>query len=112
MHFFDPSRNFWGGHGIVGGQVPLGLESPFALKYRGICRRLPHFHGRRRGQSGRCTGNVQSGALWDLPVVFIIENNGYSDGDQQRRSSAGPVWPSAPRPTAWSGISAKRPRAL
>ena len=90
MHFFDPSRNFWGGHGIVGGQVPLGAGIAFALKYRGIAGACLTFMGDGAVNQGAVHETFNLAALWDLPVVFIIENNGYSMGTSQRRSSAGP----------------------
>jgi pyruvate dehydrogenase E1 component alpha subunit len=90
MHFFDPSRNFWGGHGIVGGQVPLGAGIAFALKYRGIAGACLTFMGDGAVNQGAVHETFNLASLWDLPVVFIIENNGYSMGTSQRRSSAGP----------------------
>ena len=45
MHYFDPSRNFWGGHGIVGGQIPLGTGLAYALKYKGLKGCRPRLHG-------------------------------------------------------------------
>jgi len=90
MHFFDPSRNFWGGHGIVGGQVPLGAGIAFALKHRGVPGACLTFMGDGAVNQGAVHETFNLAALWDLPVVFIIENNGYSMGTSQRRSSAGP----------------------
>jgi pyruvate dehydrogenase E1 component alpha subunit len=90
MHFFDPSRNFWGGHGIVGGQVPLGAGIAFALKYRGIPGACLTFMGDGAVNQGVVHETYNLAALWSLPVVFVIENNGYSMGTSQRRSSAGP----------------------
>ena len=89
MHFFDPSRNFWGGHGIVGGQVPLGAGIAFALKYRGISGACLTFMGDGAVNQGAVHETYNLAALWSLPVVFVIENNGYSMGTIQRRSSAG-----------------------
>ena len=90
MHFFDPSRNFWGGHGIVGGQVPLGAGIAFALKHRGIAGACLTFMGDGAVNQGAVHETYNLAALWNLPVVFVIENNGYSMGTSQRRSSAGP----------------------
>ncbi len=90
MHFFDPSRNFWGGHGIVGGQVPLGAGIAFALKYREIPGACLTFMGDGAVNQGVVHETYNLAALWSLPVVFVIENNGYSMGTSQRRSSAGP----------------------
>ena len=90
MHYFDPTRNFWGGHGIVGGQIPLGLGLAYALKYRGIKGACMAFMGDGAVNQGAVHESYNLAALWDLPVVFIIENNGYSMGTSQERSSAGP----------------------
>ncbi len=89
MHFFDPSRRYWGGHGIVGGQVPLGTGLAFALKYKGARGAALTFLGDGAVNQGSVHEAYNLAALWDLPVVFIIENNGYSMGTSQARSSAG-----------------------
>lgn len=89
MHFFDPSRNFWGGHGIVGGQVPLGIGLAYALKYKGLPGACMTFMGDGAANQGAVHEAYNLAALWELPVVFIIENNGYSMGTSQARSSAG-----------------------
>ena len=90
MHFFDPARNFWGGHGIVGGQVPRGAGLAFALKHRGVSGACLTFMGDGAVNQGAVHETFNLAALWNLPVVFVIENNGYSMGTSQRRSSAGP----------------------
>ncbi len=90
MHFFDPARRFWGGHGIVGGQVPLGAGIAFALKHRGVKGACLTFLGDGAVNQGAVHETYNLAALWELPVVFVIENNGYSMGTSQRRSSAGP----------------------
>jgi pyruvate dehydrogenase E1 component alpha subunit len=90
MHFFDPSRNYWGGHGIVGGQVPLGTGIAYALKYRDVKGACLTFLGDGAVNQGAVHEAYNLAALWSLPVVFVIENNGYSMGTSQRRSSAGP----------------------
>jgi pyruvate dehydrogenase E1 component alpha subunit len=89
MHFFDPSRNFWGGHGIVGGQIPLGTGIAYALKYRGLKGACMAFMGDGAVNQGAVHESYNLAALWDLPVVFVIENNGYSMGTSQERSSSG-----------------------
>lgn len=89
MHFFDPSRRYWGGHGIVGGQVPLGAGLAFALKYKGLKGAALTFLGDGAVNQGAVHEAYNLAALWNLPVVFIIENNGYSMGTSQARSSAG-----------------------
>jgi pyruvate dehydrogenase E1 component alpha subunit len=90
MHFFDPARRFWGGHGIVGGQVPLGTGIAFALKYRDIRGACLTFMGDGAVNQGAVHEAYNLAALWSLPVLFVVENNGYSMGTSQRRSSAGP----------------------
>jgi pyruvate dehydrogenase E1 component alpha subunit len=89
MHFFDPSRNYWGGHGIVGGQVPLGAGLAYALKYQGLKGAAMTFMGDGAVNQGAVHEAYNLAALWQLPVVFVIENNGYSMGTSQARSSAG-----------------------
>ena len=90
MHFFDPSKNFWGGHGIVGGQVPLGTGLAFALKYRNIKGAALAFMGDGAVNQGAVHEAMNLAALWSLPILFIIENNRYSMGTSQTRSSAYP----------------------
>lgn len=88
MHYFAPDKNFWGGHGIVGGQVPLGTGIAFALKYqekKGCCLT---FMGDGAVNQGAVHEAYNLASLWDLPVIFIIENNQYSMGTSQARSSA------------------------
>jgi pyruvate dehydrogenase E1 component alpha subunit len=89
MHFFDPSRNFWGGHGIVGGQIPLGAGLAFGLKYLGRKGACLAFMGDGAVNQGAVHETFNLAALWNLPVVFVIENNRYSMGTSQERSSAG-----------------------
>ena len=90
MHYFDPSRNFWGGHGIVGGQIPLGAGLAFGLKYKGLHGAAMAFMGDGAVNQGAVHEAFNLAALWNLPVVFVIENNRYSMGTSQQRSSAGP----------------------
>lgn len=88
MHFFDPENNFWGGHGIVGGQTPLGLGLAYGVKYKnqeGCCL---CYMGDGAVNQGAFHESLNIAALHDLPVVYIIENNGYSMGTSQVRSSA------------------------
>jgi pyruvate dehydrogenase E1 component alpha subunit len=89
MHYFDPSRNFWGGHGIVGGQIPLGAGIAYALKYQGKKGACLAFMGDGAVNQGAVHEAYNLAALWQLPVIFVIENNGYSMGTSQARSSAG-----------------------
>jgi pyruvate dehydrogenase E1 component alpha subunit len=89
MHYFDPSRNYWGGHGIVGGQIPLGTGLAYALKYKGLKGAAMAFMGDGAVNQGAVHEAYNLASLWNLPVVFVIENNGYSMGTSQERSSAG-----------------------
>ncbi len=89
MHFFDPSRNYWGGHGIVGGQIPLGAGLAYGLKYKGLKGAAMAFMGDGAVNQGAVHEAYNLAALWQLPVIFVIENNGYSMGTSQARSSAG-----------------------
>lgn len=89
MHFFAPDKNFWGGHGIVGGQTPLGLGIAYALKFnkkKGACL---CFMGDGATNQGPFYESLNLASLWNLPVIYIIENNGYSMGTAEARHSAG-----------------------
>jgi len=88
MHFFAPDKNYWGGHGIVAGQTPLGLGLAYGLKYRGLKGCALSFLGDGAVNQGAFHESLNIAALWNLPVVYIIENNGYSMGTSQQRSSA------------------------
>ena len=89
MHFFAPDRNYWGGHGIVGGQIPLGVGLAYGIKYKGLKGAAMAFMGDGAVNQGAVHEAYNLAALWQLPVVFVIENNGYSMGTSQSRSSAG-----------------------
>ena len=89
MHYFAPDRNYWGGHGIVGGQVPLGTGLAYAIKYKGLKGAAMAFLGDGAVNQGAVHEAYNLAALWQLPIVFVIENNGYSMGTSQSRSSAG-----------------------
>ena len=89
MHFFAPDKNYWGGHGIVGGQTPLGLGLAYALKYKGLKGAALCFLGDGAVNQGCFYESLNMASLFELPVVYIIENNGYSMGTSQERSSAG-----------------------
>ncbi len=89
MHFFAPDKNFWGGHGIVGGQTPLGLGIAFALKQRKKKGACLCFMGDGATNQGPFYESLNLASLWNLPVIYIIENNGYSMGTAESRHSAG-----------------------
>ena len=88
MHFFAPDKHYWGGHGIVGGQTPLGAGLAFALKYKGLKGCAVTFLGDGAVNQGAFMETLNLASLWNLPVVFVIENNGYSMGTSLARSSA------------------------
>ena len=88
MHLFDPSRNFWGGHGIVAGQTPLGLGLGYAVKYKNLQGCCLCYMGDGAVNQGAFHESLNIAALFGIPVVYIIENNGYSMGTSQERSSA------------------------
>src|SRR6266478_3380742 len=78
MHFFAPDKNYWGGHGIVGGQTPLGLGLAYALKYKGLKGAALCFLGDGAVNQGCFYECLNMASLFKIPVIFIIENNGYS----------------------------------
>ena len=88
MHFFAPDKNYWGGHGIVGGQTPLGLGLAYALKYKGVKGAALCFMGDGAVNQGVLYECLNMASLFSIPVVYIIENNGYSMGTSLSRSSA------------------------
>ena len=88
MHMFSVEHGFYGGHGIVGAQVPIGTGLAFSHKYKddgGIC--LAYF-GDGAANQGQIYEAFNMAELWKLPVVFIIENNQYAMGTSVNRSSA------------------------
>ncbi len=88
MHFFDKERGFLGGHGIVGGHVPIAAGAAFASKYRGDGRVTLCFFGEGASTIGGFAEGLALAALWKLPVVLICENNQYSMGTPLYRSLA------------------------
>jgi pyruvate dehydrogenase E1 component alpha subunit len=88
MHLFAPDKNFWGGHGIVAGQTPLGLGLAYGLKYKGLPGAALCYMGDGAVNQGAFHESLNLASLFELPVVYIIENNGYSMGKSQKRSSA------------------------
>lgn len=87
MHFFDKSVNFVGGHGIVGGQVPLGAGLAFADKYLGNDSLCICYMGDGAVRQGAMHEAFNMAMLWKLPVIFVIENNGYAMGTSVARTS-------------------------
>jgi pyruvate dehydrogenase E1 component alpha subunit len=87
MHMFDPAVGFMGGHGIVGGQVPLAAGMGFAAKYRGEERVTVCFMGDAAVNQGGFHEALNMSAVWDLPVLYVVENNEYGMGTAFRRVS-------------------------
>ncbi len=88
MHMFSTDHKFYGGHGIVGAQVPLGAGLAFAHQYRedgGLC--MAYF-GDGAANQGQVYEAFNMAALWNLPVIFVVENNGYAMGTAVQRGSA------------------------
>ncbi|MDA8956357.1 pyruvate dehydrogenase (acetyl-transferring) E1 component subunit alpha [Flavobacteriales bacterium] len=87
MHMFSKKHNFYGGHGIVGGQIPLGAGLAFADKYNGSDAVTLCFMGDGAVRQGSLHETFNLAMLWKLPVVFICENNGYAMGTSVERTA-------------------------
>ena len=87
MHLFNKEGRFYGGHGIVGGSVPLGTGIGFAEKYRNTKNICVTFLGDGAVNQGQVYESFNMAALWEIPVLYIIENNEYSMGTSVARSS-------------------------
>jgi len=87
MHMFDKEHNFIGGHGIVGGQVPLGAGIAFAEKYNKTGNLCICHMGDGAVRQGAFHEALNMAMLWSLPVIFVIENNGYAMGTSVKRTS-------------------------
>ena len=90
MHMFSKEKNFYGGNGIVAAQVPLGAGLAFADKYNGNGRVTFAYFGDGASNQGQVYETFNMAALWDLPVIFVIENNQYAMGTSQKRSTSTP----------------------
>ncbi len=88
MHMFSKEKHFYGGHGIVGAQVPLGAGLAFADKYKENGGVTFTYFGDGAANQGQVYETFNMAALWDLPVVFVIENNQYAMGTAQARSTS------------------------
>lgn len=89
MHMFWPEKGFYGGHGIVGAQVPIGAGVAFAHRYRkdgGVCAT---YFGDGAANQGQVSETMNMAALWGLPLLLVIENNQYGMGTATKRIAAG-----------------------
>ncbi|MDC0737513.1 pyruvate dehydrogenase (acetyl-transferring) E1 component subunit alpha [Cognatishimia sp. SS12] len=90
MHMFSKEKHFYGGHGIVAAQVPLGAGLAFADKYKENGRVTFTYFGDGAANQGQVYETFNMAALWKLPVIFVIENNQYAMGTSQARSTSSP----------------------
>jgi len=88
MHMFSTEHGFYGGHGIVGAQVPIGAGLAFAQKYRDDGGITLAYFGDGAANQGQVYETFNMASLWKLPIIFVIENNGYAMGTAVKRGSA------------------------
>jgi pyruvate dehydrogenase E1 component alpha subunit len=87
MHMFSKEKKFFGGHGIVGGQIPLGAGMAFAEKYNGTTNVSICYMGDGAVRQGALNETFNMAMLWKLPVIFVCENNGYAMGTSVARTT-------------------------
>ena len=87
MHLFSKEHYFFGGHGIVGGQIPLGAGIAFAEQYKGTDNVCICYLGDGAVRQGALNETFNMAMLWNLPVVFVCENNGYAMGTSVQRTT-------------------------
>lgn len=90
MHMFSKEKHFYGGHGIVAAQVPIGAGLAFSDKYNGTDRVTFAYFGDGAANQGQVYETFNMAVLWKLPVIFVIENNQYAMGTAQKRSTSSP----------------------
>ena len=90
MHMFSKEAHFYGGHGIVGAQVPIGAGLAFADKYKGNDNVTFTYFGDGASNQGQVYETFNMASLWKLPVIFVIENNHYAMGTSLERGSSTP----------------------
>ena len=91
MHMFSSEKNFYGGHGIVAAQVPLGAGLAFANRYRGNDNVSFAYFGDCAANQGQVYETMNMASLWKLPCIFVIENNQYAMGTSLQRASSTPA---------------------
>lgn len=93
MHMFSKEKDFYGGHGIVGANVPLGAGLAFADKYKGNDNVTFTYFGDGAANQGQVYETYNMAQLWELPVIFVIENNQYAMGTSVQRATKSPsLW--------------------
>jgi pyruvate dehydrogenase E1 component alpha subunit len=91
MHMFSAEKKFYGGHGIVGAQVPIGAGLAFANWYRGNDNVSFAYYGDGAANQGQISETMNMASLWKLPCIFVIENNQYAMGTSLKRASSTPA---------------------
>ena len=93
MHFFSKEKYFFGGHGIVGAQIPMGAGIGFAEKYKGTDNVCVTLFGDGAARQGALHETFNMAMTWKLPVIFIVENNGYAMGTSvERTTNVEDIW--------------------